>query len=356
MGLGRGPKPFRCLLSRALTPAPSPALAGEGVGGWGPRKPIDNRMTPAAARRGLSLGPRTRYGQGMGEVAALLSALTWAGSNAMMGAQLARVPAVVVSAVRLLGGMLMLWILSAALRVAGQSEGLNLHHALALVGSAVVGLAAGDTLYFSGMRHIGLARATPISMATFPLFTFVLAAVLLGESITPSVVGGAVLIMAGLYLVSRRSRSGSPTEVGGRLWWGVGLVVGAALLWALAGVWLRVGSAGVSPALAGAVRLSAAGLVTLMAVRVVGHTVQPWRYGRHSVLVLFAAGMFGTGLGSMFYVIGVQHAGVARAAILSSTTPLFALPMAALVLHERLTARLIGGALISVVGIWLVTV
>jgi drug/metabolite transporter (DMT)-like permease len=207
------------------------------------------------------------------------------------------------------------------------------------------------------MRHIGLARATPISMAAFPLFTFVLAAILLGESITPGVVGGAALIVLGLYLVTQRSRSSSAASepADGRLWWGVGAVLLAALLWALAGVWLRVGSEGVNPALAGAVRLSAAGLVTALAVRATGHSVRPSGYERRGVLVLLAAGMFGTGMGSMLYVIGVQHAGVARAAILSSTTPLFALPLAALVLHERLTARLVGGAIISVVGIWLVT-
>ena len=291
----------------------------------------------------------------MGEIAALLSAFMWAGSSAMIGSQLQRVPTVVASAVRLIGGMLLLWAMSLALLLVGQTHGLNLGPLLALAGSAVLGLSVGDTLYIAGIRHIGLVRATPISMAMFPLFTFVLAAVLLGEASTPSVVGGAVLIVLGLHLVTRRPGSVASTQEGGQLWWGVGLVLLAALLWALAGVWLRAASTGVNPAMAGAVRVSAAGLVTLAAMRVSGHSVRLTQCDRRSLLVLTAAGMFGTGLGSMLYVMGVQLAGAARTAILSSTTPLFALPLAALFLHERLTARLIGGALVSVVGIWLVT-
>ena len=304
---------------------------------------------------GLTRNRGSRYHHEMGEIAALLSAFTWAGSSAMIGSQLQRVPTVVASAVRLIGGMLLLWAMSLVLLLVGQTHGLNFGPLLALAGSAVLGLSAGDTLYIAGIRHIGLARATPISMAMFPLFTFVLAAVLLGEAITPSVVGGAVLIVLGLHLVTRRPGSVASTQEGGQLWWGVGLVLLAALLWALAGVWLRAASTGVNPALAGAVRVSAAGLVTLAAMRVSGHSVRLTQCDRRSLLVLTAAGMFGTGLGSMLYVMGVQLAGAARAAILSSTTPLFALPLAALFLHERLTARLIGGALVSVVGIWLVT-
>jgi uncharacterized membrane protein len=290
----------------------------------------------------------------MGELAALLSAFTWAGSNAMMGSQLGRIPAVVMSAVRLAGATVLLWAVSLALLLLGQVHGLSPGPVLALAGSAVLGPAIGDTLYYAGMRHIGLARASPISMATFPLFTFVLAAVLLGESITPGVVGGAVLIVVGLYLVAGRTRS-AVAYGDGRPWWGLGLVLLAALFWALASVWLRVASEGVTPALAGAVRLTVAAVATIVAARASGQSVRPWHYERHGMAMLLAAGMFGTGMGSLLYVIGIQQAGAARAALLSSTSPLFALPLAAVVLHERLTARVIAGAIVSVAGIFLVT-
>ena len=72
-------------------------------------------------------------------------------------------------------------------------------------------------------------------------------------------------------------------------------------------------------------------------------------------MILGTAGVMGAGVGSMLYVLAVQQAGAARTAILSSTAPLFALPMAALLLHERITPRVVAGTLLSIVGIWLVT-
>ena len=54
-------------------------------------------------------------------------------------------------------------------------------------------------------------------------------------------------------------------------------------------------------------------------------------------------------------MIGIQRAGAARTAILSSTGPLFALPLAALALQERVTRQIAVGTVLSIAGIWLVT-
>jgi drug/metabolite transporter (DMT)-like permease len=56
----------------------------------------------------------------------------------------------------------------------------------------------------------------------------------------------------------------------------------------------------------------------------------------------------------MLFVLAVQRAGAAKTAVLSSTAPLFALPLAALLLGERLTGRVILGTLLSIAGVWLV--
>ena len=140
----------------------------------------------------------------MGELAALLSALLWALSSAMMGSQAARVPAPVISAIRLLGATLVIWAAGAALLLAGAIEGVSAVRALALAGTGVLGPGVGDTLYIGSIPAVGLARAFPISMAAFPLFTVLLAALLVGESITLPVVIGAALIVVGTYLIGVR--------------------------------------------------------------------------------------------------------------------------------------------------------
>ena len=298
----------------------------------------------------------------MGELAALLSALLWALSSAMMGSQAARVPAPVISAIRLLGATLVIWAAGAALLLAGAIEGVSAVRALALAGTGVLGPGVGDTLYIRSIPAVGLARAFPISMAAFPLFTVLLAALLVGESITLPVVIGAALIVVGTYLIGVRnaetavdqepSDTRRPTS-DARL--GIALVLGAALLWACSSVWVRVASAGVSPVLVGAIRLPAAGLLTAMVAWSAGQALWPASYGRRSLATMTAAGVLGTGAGSLLWVVGVQHAGAARTAILSSTAPLFALPLAAVFLHERITRRVAVGTVLSIAGIWLVT-
>jgi drug/metabolite transporter (DMT)-like permease len=65
-------------------------------------------------------------------------------------------------------------------------------------------------------------------------------------------------------------------------------------------------------------------------------------------------GILGMGLGGLLYIAAVQDAGAGKAAILSATSPLFALPLAMLFLAERVTPRLMAGTLVSIVGISLV--
>ena len=54
---------------------------------------------------------------------------------------------------------------------------------------------------------------------------------------------------------------------------------------------------------------------------------------------------------SVLYVASIKHAGVAVATVLSSTAPMFAIPLGAMFLGERLTPRAVAGALVTVAGI-----
>jgi len=58
-----------------------------------------------------------------------------------------------------------------------------------------------------------------------------------------------------------------------------------------------------------------------------------------------------TSVSSVMFVAGVKHAGVAVASVLSSTAPMFAIPLAVVFLGERLTARALLGAAVTVAGI-----
>jgi len=301
----------------------------------------------------------------MGEAAALASAFIWACTSSMAGSQARRISPFMVSTIQLVGSSVLLVLAAAILYAGGWIEGVSLGRGLALGAAGIIGPGIGDTLYIAGVRVAGVARAFPISMATFPLFTFVLAALLIGETITLPVVAGAILIVAGSGLIALRGRAVVPDAIVARAGLIAGLsarntgllfILGAALFWALNGIWVRVAAEGVAPVLVGAVRMPVALLFTATLARRTGLSLWPGRYRPRSLTILLVAGTLGTGVGSLLWVVGIQHAGAARTAILSSTAPLFALPLAALFLRERITSRIISGTLLSIAGIWLVSI
>jgi DME family drug/metabolite transporter len=290
----------------------------------------------------------------MGELAALGTALLWATTSTLVGSQTARVPTTVISAVQLLAGTLLLWMIVGTLLIVGNVEGPTVAQGVALVATAVIGPGLGDMLYFAGIRMIGVARAFPISMAGSPLFTIALAAVFVGEAITLPIVAGAILTIAGISLIATRQQSSGMVKDEPVLR-GIVIILLAALLWAVATVSLRVAADGVSVPLVSAIRIPAAAVFALLLARGTGRVLRPAHYGARSIITLSVAGVMGVGTGSMLYVLAIQQAGAARTAILSSTAPLFALPLAALLLHERITRRVAAGTLLSIAGIWLVT-
>jgi drug/metabolite transporter (DMT)-like permease len=74
------------------------------------------------------------------------------------------------------------------------------------VGAGVLGPGLSQTLYTLGVREAGAARAS-VMVGTAPLFSVVIALVLLGEPVVAGVIAGAVLIVGGgLLLVGERDR------------------------------------------------------------------------------------------------------------------------------------------------------
>jgi drug/metabolite transporter (DMT)-like permease len=71
-------------------------------------------------------------------------------------------------------------------------------------------------------------------------------------------------------------------------------------------------------------------------------------------MVILAASLLGTGLGALLFVMAIQTAGAGRTAVLTSSSPLMALPFSILWLHERPSGWTLLGTLLTVSGIALV--
>jgi drug/metabolite transporter (DMT)-like permease len=338
----------------------------------------------------------------MGVAAAIAAAGIWAMSAAMMGSQTSRVDAISISAIRAIwAGVFFLVLLFATGENAEIGE-MSAWIIVQLVLSALIGLALGDTLYVISIARLGMNRAFTISIGLFAVFSFALSAAVLGESVGVLTIVGAAFVLAGVYLVATYGRAGVPSAVesthddaepkppvhpriaGGaelivdadvagephapsqpmtaRLkeflfntkspGFGLLVLVVAAMLWAIATVWLRDASTGFSAISVGAVRIPAAGAFLGFAVLSQPNaSLRRRAVPRRSMSVLTIAGVVGTGVGSLLFIYAVQEAGAGKTAVLSSISPIFALPLSVIFLGEKITRWLLLGTALAVVGI-----
>lgn len=283
----------------------------------------------------------------LGALCALGSGFTWALTSLLVRALSGTLNSVAISAVRsTVGGLvLLLWIVSTE----GAAPLLAIRPGvLAMLGlSIIVAVAIGDTVFFESIPRLGLARAMTIS-TSYPVVAALLAAAFLGEPITLPAAAGALLTLAGLALIVA-SRQDRP-EIAASARVGVAAAVLASVAWAVSTIILRAPLGEVEPSTAQAVRLPVAGALLWL-------TPWSWSAGRglsgggsRAVAVAGALSVL-TALSSVMFVAGLKHAGVTVATVLSSTAPLFALPLGVVFLGESAPRSAVLGTLVTVIGI-----
>lgn len=282
----------------------------------------------------------------LGALAALGSAIAWAVTSLLARTLMAQLGSVGVNAVRsTIGGViLVVWVLVTA--GAGVFTAISASAWVLLTLSIVVAIALGDTVFFESTRALGLARAMTIS-TTYPLGAAAIAAVFLGEPLTLPITLGALVTLAGLVLIVAPWAERPPEE---RFWFGVGTAAVASFAWALSTVLVKPPLAEMDAVTAQAIRLPLASAFLWLLPWARGAPRALAGSGRSALARIIVLGVI-TSVSSVMFVAGVKHAGVAVASVLSSTAPMFAIPLAVAFLGERLTARAVFGVAVTVAGI-----
>ncbi len=125
------------------------------------------------------------------------------------------------------------------------------------------------------------------------------------------------------------------------------LALASAAAFGLAGVLLRRALQHVTPLVAAVLSVTVTTAIIWLAAAATAplSRLLTWR-----ILPFVAAGLAAPGLGRLLFFVGVDRVGVARAASINSTTPLFAVVLAIAVLGERPPGRLLVGAACIVSG------
>jgi drug/metabolite transporter (DMT)-like permease len=263
------------------------------------------------------------------------------------------------SAIRSGTASLLLVVLLVASGGVGQYGDMSFVTGFSMAGSGIMGQAVGDTLYINALGLLGVTRSFPITNSAYPFLTFVLAVLLLGEDVHWTTPLGGALIVAGItWIVLEQRRSAEESDIRVDVLRGAVFAVAAAGAWSLATIWLRGQQGDLDAFGAAAIRIPAASLATMLTIgitmrRPIGD-VPPRAMTPASVAVVMAAGVIGTGIGSVLFIYAVEDIGAARTAFLTTSAPVFALPMGVLMLGEKLTLRELMGTAATIAGIWLV--
>jgi drug/metabolite transporter (DMT)-like permease len=292
----------------------------------------------------------------MGELAALSASAVWAMAS-MMFSRLGRVlTALALNWLKCLIALVLMFVALFVLEGRLWPEELGAPQTLALAVSGLVGLTIGDTAFFNALNRLGTRRTLLLSALAPPL-TAMLAVPVLGEPIGLAMLVGMGLTLGGVtWVIMERHSSDGPVQ-DGRLSRsvkvGVAFAVVAALCQATGNVLTKWGGGHISALEISIVRLAFGVLglsVVLAATRRMLVTQTQLDY-RRTALVLFVATFLGTFMGIWLMNAGLRYTQVGIASTLSSTSPIFVLPLAYWFDGERLSIRSVAGAMLAVVGV-----
>ncbi len=228
-----------------------------------------------------------------------------------------------------------------------------------LAASGIVGLTIGDTAFFNALTRIGARRAL-LLMALSPPTTALLAVPFLGEPITARLAIGMFLTLGGVVwvILERSAPPEGEEERDARadrrtLVIGVIFALVAMFCQSSGNILTKLGGELDSPLAISVVRLSFGIIGLFIVVAVTGRlaaTLEPFKNRRTAGLLVFAT-FLGTYLGIWLLNAGLKYSFAGIAATLSSTSPIFVLPLAYFIQKEKLSFRSIAGAVIAVSGV-----
>lgn len=191
------------------------------------------------------------------------------------------------------------------------------------------------------------ASYTVILVSTSPLFAALISAVALNDPLTLRKTGGLVLGIAGVALLI----GWNPAALDLPPLWAIAAALAAALLYAVAGVYTRMRAQGIPPmATAAASQLTSAALVlpfVAVAPPIAMPTLLEW-------LNVIALALLSSAAAFILYFQLIRNIGPVKTLTVNFLTPIFGVGGGALLLGERITPNMLGGAAVILVGTALV--
>jgi len=289
----------------------------------------------------------------IGELAALLTSVTWAGTSVLFTKATQQVGSLIVNRMRSVLGLIFLMLLNLIINgyLLPFDAGADRWMWFALSGA--IGYALGDVFLFQSFLCIGPQRGM-LMMSLAPLMSAGLAWVFFGEILTGFQMLGVIVTLAGVAWVIVRRRSDAPTQfcspVQGVLF-GLGAATGQAVGYVLSKEGLVDNF---SPIAGNSIRMLAA-VIVLWALASIqgkaGKTLNAMRDQPKVFGLLTLAAFTGPVLGATLSLFALQHTQVGVASTLIALPPVFLLPISWVVFKEKFDWGAVLGTLVAIGGV-----
>jgi len=295
--------------------------------------------------------PLTSY---LGEIAALLTSICFAIGPTFNTLAGQRVSNTTVNRVRLSLTLVLLiiphWLLEGVpFPVNGRPE-----NWLFMGLSGLLGLVIGDSLLFAAFVTIG-TRLTMLISCLMPVFSSLMAWVVLNESLTELQVVGIVVTISGVgWVVFDPNNESAGVRDRKAFVRGALLALTAAFFHAAGTIAAKRGMGDGFPTLSAHMIRTGTSLVLILLPLLLPHrakqTIQELRGRPEALKYLFWGAIFGPLLGMWLSLYSIQNANVGIATSLSSLSPIWLLPVGRFFFHEKIGGRAVLGSLVAVIG------
>lgn len=220
--------------------------------------------------------------------------------------------------------------------------------------SGIVGLCLADIAYFRSIQILGARRGLTLTLLTPPI-TALLGDIWLGDRLHPITWLFILVTLAGVGIVMRQNSDRNPDQdlrPGSARWGIISALLGIATM-AIGAVILKRGLSDVGPIEGTFIRLLAASVFGGVISLALGQfrEIAELLTNRHATLALCAATCLGTVTGVVLMLAAYKYCPTGIAATLTSTSPLFVIPVVALVYGEKTTTAAIIGATVAFAGV-----
>lgn len=284
----------------------------------------------------------------MGELAALSAAFVWALSSTIWQRVGQEIPAV---ALNLLKGAIALVMLFATILILGKSlPAINPNILAMLLVSGALGIGLGDTAWFVVLKYLGARRALLLETLSPPL-TALFGWIFLQEKLSIIACTGILLTLGGVawVIAERTAETALPSK---HIWQGLGISLLGQTSHAAGAILSRAAftQIDIDPLWTAALRLSG-GMAVMLFFLNANNTQSLKQLKIPKILgAIVLAAFLGTYLGIFLQQTSLKYAPAGIAQALSSTSPLFILPIAVLA-GEKVSLRAFVGVAGAIAGI-----